>query len=189
LSATGTLSAKGKALSPLPDKPILKLLPTRWGMLDNEKLQLAGPIGVIAALGCAECGAHALAYWPSSSLLWYVDLEVFRPLQYSFAAANERLALGDLAQTLFVVGPLLALICLGLITGRRFPLALASNLSFVCSAALLYGSYVADSPVAGLQRDLSALWAPSFFLALSILLAAFMSTAISHRAYWREIFS
>jgi hypothetical protein len=158
-------------------------------MLDNEKLQLAGPIGVIAALTCAECGAHALAYWPSSPLLWYVDLEVFRPLQYSFAAAHERLAFGDLAQTLCVVTLLLTLICIGLITGRRFPLALASNLSFVFSAALLYGSYVAERPVAGIQYDLGTLWAPSFFLALSILLAAFLSSAVSHRAYWREIFS
>ena len=187
--ASGTLRLKGKARDPVPDKPIFKLLPGKWDMLDNEKLQLAGPIGVIAALACAECGAHALAYWPSSPLLWYVDLEVFRPLQYCFIAANERLALGDLAQTLCVVAPLLALICIGLISGRRFPLALASNLSFVCSAVLLYGSYVADHPTAGTQLDLSALWAPSFFLALSVLLTAFLSSAISHRAYWREIFS
>ncbi len=158
-------------------------------MLDNEKLQLAGPIGVVAALACAECGAHALAYWPSSPLLWYVDLEVFRPLQYSFAAAHDRFAFSDLTQTLCVVTLLLTLICVGLISGRRFPLALASNLSFACSAALLYGSYVADCPVAGIQRHLSALWAPSFFLGLSILLTAFLSSAISHRAYWREIFS
>jgi len=158
-------------------------------MLGNEKLQLAGPIGVIAAVGCAECGARALAYWPSSPLLWYVDLEVFRPLQYTFATANDRLAFGDLAQTLCVVTPLLALICIGLITRRNFPLALASNLSFVFSAALLYGSYVAERPTAGVLHDPSALWAPSFFLALSILLTAFLSSAISHRAYWREIFS
>jgi hypothetical protein len=158
-------------------------------MPDNENLQLAGPIGVVAALACAECGAHALAYWPSSPLLWYVDLEVFRPLQYTFAAAHDRLAFGDLAQTLCVVTLLLTLICVGLITGRRFPLALASNLSFVCSAALLYGSYVADCPVSGIQHDLSALWAPSFLLALSMLLTAVLSSAISHRAYWREIFS
>jgi hypothetical protein len=158
-------------------------------MLDNEKLQLAGPIGVIAALACGECGAHALAYWPSSPLLWYLDLEVFRPLQYSFAAAHERMAFGDLAQTLCVVTLLLTLICVGLITGRRFPLALASNLSFVFSAALLYGSYIAERPASGIQHDVSALWAPSLFFALSILLTAFLSSAISHRAYWREIFS
>jgi hypothetical protein len=106
--ARGTPRARRKALPAVPDKPIVKLLPARCGMLDNEKLQLAGPIGVIAALACGECGAHALAYWPSSPLLWYLDLEVFRPLQYTFAAAHERLAFGDLAQTLCVVTPLLA---------------------------------------------------------------------------------
>jgi hypothetical protein len=158
-------------------------------MRANERLQLAGPIGVIAAVACAEGGAHALAYWPSSPLLWYVDLEVFRPLQYTFAAANERLAFSDLAQTLCVVAPLLALICIGLITGRKFPLAVASNLSFLFSAALLYGSYLADCPVVGTNSALSTLWAPSFLFALSVLLAAFISSAASHRAYWREIFS
>jgi hypothetical protein len=40
-----------------------KLLPTKCGKLDNAKLQVAGPVGVIAAVACAECGAHALAYW------------------------------------------------------------------------------------------------------------------------------
>jgi len=37
--------------------------------------------------------------------------------------------------------------------------------------------------------DLSTLWVPSFFVALSILLTAFLSSAVSHRTYWREIFS
>jgi hypothetical protein len=162
------------------------LLPAKSGMLDNKKLQLAGPIGVIAAVVCAEGGAHALAYWPSSSLLWFVDLEVFRPLQYSFVAANERLALGDLAQTLCVVTPLLALICIGLITGRRLRLALASNMSLLYSAAFLYGSYLANSPAA--DAGIAVLLVPSFFLAVSILLAAFLSSAISHLGYWRETF-
>jgi hypothetical protein len=187
--ATGILRAERNARSPVPDKAILKPLPPKKGMHGSEKLQLAGPIGVIAAVACAEGGAHALAYWPSSPWLWYVDLEMFRPLQYSFGAAYERLAFGDLGQALCVVAPLLTLICLGLISGRRFPLAVASNLSFVFSAALLYGSYVAERPASEIPNDLGALWAPSFFLALSILLIAFLSSAISHRAYWREIFS
>jgi hypothetical protein len=187
--ATAKRTAEGKAPPRALNKPIFTLFPTKWRMFDNKKLQLVGPVGVIAALACAECGAHALAYWPSSSLLWYIDLEIFRPLQYSLTAANERLAFGDLAQTLCLVAPLLACICIGLITGRRFPLALASNLSFVYSAALLYGSYLADQPAAAPHHQLSALWAPSFFLALSVLLVAFVSTAASHRAYWRAIFS
>lgn len=158
-------------------------------MFDNEKLQLAGPVGVIVALACAEFGAHALAYWPSSPFLWYLDLEVFRAVQYTFIAENGHLAVGDLAQTLCVAGPLLALICIGLFTGARFPLAIASNMSLVYSALLLYGSYVAEGPVEGVGPKLSALWAPSFFLAVSVLLMAFVSSAVSHRAYWQEIFS
>jgi hypothetical protein len=158
-------------------------------VLANEKLQLAGPVGVMAAVACAEGGAHALAYWPSSPLLWFIDLEIFRPLQYSFAPSYERLAFGDLAGTVCVVAPLLALISLGLISGHRFPLAVATNLSFLFSAALLYGSYASERSAAATAYDLSALCAPSFILGLSILLIAFVSSVISHRAYWQEILS
>lgn len=169
-------------------KLFAKLLAAAGGMLDNEKLQLAGPVVVISAMASAEFGAHALAYWPSSPLLWYLSLEVFRPVQYSFGAVNG-LAVGDLAQTLCVVIPLLALIGIGLITKVRLPLALASNLSFVYSAALLYGSYLANGPVTKIGVKLSALWGPSFLVLGSVLLASAVSSAISHRAYWREIFS
>jgi hypothetical protein len=173
----------------VPDKSNVKLFPTRWDVLANEKLQLAGPIGVTAAVAAAECGAHALAYWPSSPLLWFVDLEIFRPLQYSFAPSFERLAFGDLAGTVCMVAPLITLISLGLISGHRFPLAVASNLSLVFSAALLYGSYAAERSAAAAAYDLSALCAPSFILGLSILLTAFVSSVTSHRAYWQEILS
>ena len=44
---------------------------------------------MITAVACAEFGAHALAYWPSSSLLWYLNLEVFRPVQYSVVAEGR----------------------------------------------------------------------------------------------------
>ena len=165
-------------------KLFVKPLPAPWSMLDNEKLQLAGPLVVISAVTCAEFGAHALAYWPSSSLLWYLNLEVFRPVQYSIVAQN---GLGDFAQTLCVIVPLFALICIGLIAKIRFPLALASNISLVYSGLLLYGLYLANSPGAGVK--LSAMWGPSLLLAGSVLLASFLSSATSHRAYWRELFS
>jgi hypothetical protein len=170
-------------------KPIFRFLLAKWSMFDNKKLQLAGPVGVVVALACAEFGAHALAYWPSSPLLWYLDLEVFRPVQYTFVTENEHLVFGDLAQTFCVVAPLLALICMGLMTGARLPLAIASNVSLLYSILLLHGSYVADDPVAAGSGKLSVLWAPSFFLALSVLLMAFISSAAAHRAYWRDIFS
>jgi hypothetical protein len=169
-------------------KPFVKPLPAPWGMLNDEKLQLAGPVVVISAVAAAEFGAHALAYWPSSSLLWYLNLEVLRPIQYS-VVAEQGLVLGDFAQILCVVVPLLALVCIGLITKARFPLALASNLSLLYSALLLYGSYLTNDPIAGTGARLSALWGPSFFLAVSVLLTSCLSSAISHRAYWRELVS
>jgi hypothetical protein len=157
-------------------------------MLSSEKLQLAGPVGVITALASAEVGALALGRWPSSPLLWYVNLEIFRPVQYSFAPENA-LMLGDLARTLSVTAPLFALICIGLVARKRFPLALASNLSLLYSGFLLYGWYVANCPAAESGVKLAALRAPSFLFAAPVLLAAFLSTAVSHRAYWKEIFS
>ena len=167
-------------------KLFVKVLAAAWGMLDNEKLQLAGPVVVISAVASAEFGAHALAYWPSSPLLWYLNLELFRPVQHS-VVVEQGLVSGDFAQILCVVIPLLALICIGLITKVRLPLALASNLSFIYSALLLYGSYLANGPVTKIGVKLSALWGPSFFLLGSVLLASALSSAISHRAYWREI--
>ncbi len=157
-------------------------------MLDDEKLQLAGPVGVIAAVACAEIGAHALGYWPSSALLWYLNLEVFRYVQYSFIAENGA-AIGDFAQTLCVVVPLVALVCVGLITKIRLPLAIASNMSLVYSLLLLYGSYLVNGSAAEIKMNANALLTPSFFLAVSVLLVSFLSSATSHRAYWREIFS
>jgi hypothetical protein len=169
-------------------KQFVNLLPALLGVLNNEKLQIAGPVGVIGAVACAQLGARALAYWPSSPLLWYLNLEVFRPVQYSFLA-EKGLDLGDVAQTLTVAAPLFALICIGLITKIRFALALASNMSLLYSALLLYASYLANSPIVQMGAKLKALWAPSFFLAVSVLLVSFLSSAISHRTYWREIFS
>lgn len=157
-------------------------------MFDNEKLQIAGPVSVTVALACAQGGSYALGYWPSSPLIWYLDLEVFRPVQYSFLA--EKVAvLGDLAQTLCVGVPLLALVCIGLITKARLPLAIASNMSLLYSTLLLYGSYLANSPAEEMGLNLSALWAPSFFFATSILLTSILSSAMSHLAYWRELLS
>ncbi len=185
-------SASGKGTDEQEARPagwyklFVKPLHASWGMLDNEKLQLAGPVVVISAVACAELGAHALAYWPSSSLLWYLNLEVFRPLHYEVIVENR---VGDFAQTLCVVVPLFALICIGLITKIRLPLALASNMSLLYSLVLLYGLYLANAPYGVTGVKLSALWGPSLLLAGSVLLASFLSSAISHRAYWRELFS
>ena len=158
------------------------------GMVQAGKLQTVGPFGVIAALAGAELGGRALAYWPDSALLWYLNLEVFRPLHYDVVAL-ELQSFGDLAQLLCIAIPLLVLISLGMFANMRLALAIASNLSLVYSVLILYGIYFANTPIAERGVSLSSFWAPSCCLALAVLLCSLVSSAVSHRSYWREIFS
>lgn len=161
-------------------------------MLRDEKLQLAGPISVVVAILCAELGAHALATWPTSSFLWYLNLEVFRSFRYSFEGFGAAQWLGStdaLAQSIWVAIPLLGLVCAGLIARIKLPLAIASNLSLIYSGALLYGTFAANESIPGIGFRLSGLQGPSCFLATVILAVSFLSSTISHRSYWREIFS
>ncbi len=91
----------------------------------HRTLELAGPITMIATVVCAEAGARALADWPSSSVLWYLNLDVFRSFQYSFATFGfaYRLSADQFAQPLWIGAPLLGLVCLGL--GMQLRLACA----------------------------------------------------------------
>jgi hypothetical protein len=159
-------------------------------MLDNEKLQLAGPIGVIAAVICATAGAHALANWPTSSFLWYLNLEVFQSFRYSLdgIGVGQWLSRDGLAQSTWIAAPMAALVCLGLVLKIRLPLAIASNGSFIYSVLLLYGSYTATHSGTLLDFKLSGLCGPSSILAAAIVFASLISSIASHRSYWREIF-
>jgi hypothetical protein len=161
-------------------------------MLKDERIQLAGPATLIAAICCAELGARALANWPTSSFLWYLNLEVFQSFRYS----PDGLGLGrwlsedGFGGAIWVAIPVLALLCIGLLLKVRLPLALASNLSLIYSTFLLYGSFNAINPTATLHHlRLSALWGPSSMLVVVLLLACFISSMVSHRSYWRDIFS
>lgn len=159
-------------------------------MLRDEQLQLAGPINLIAAIWCAELAAHALAIWPSSPLLWYLNLEVFQSFRYGFAGASEWLGgANGLAQSICVSVGLLGLVCTGLIAKIRLPLAIASNLSFAYSAVLLCCAFVADESRPWPGFSASGLRSPSCCLAAAILVISFLSSTVSHRSYWREIFS
>ena len=156
-------------------------------MPKRERSLLVGPLLAIGVVASAQCSAYALATWPHSALLWYLNLEVFRPVQYSFFIGADLDPTG-LSQALCVVAALLALICTGSVGKIRLPLAIASNLSFLYSVVLLYGFYAANDPALSIVIDVNALWAPSFALVLVVLLAAVVSSVSAHRAYWREIF-
>jgi hypothetical protein len=156
-------------------------------MSNRECILLAGPLLVIGVVASAQCGAYALDAWPHSALLWYLNLEVLRPVQYSFFTGEGVDATGT-TQAFCVILGLLALICIGSFGKIRLPLAIASNLSFLYSVVLLYGFYAANNPALAVTIKLSALWGPSFVVVSVVVLAALVSSASAHRVYWREIF-
>jgi hypothetical protein len=160
-------------------------------MLQNEKLQIVGPASVIGAIACAAIGAQALATWPTSSFLWYLNLEVFRSFRYSFEGMTFITWLGadGLVQSICVAILLIGLMLAGLTMRNRLPLAIASNLSLIYSAALLYSSAIEYGTTVYLRVNLGGLVTPAGVLALMILLVSIWSTAISHRSYWRDIFA
>lgn len=160
-------------------------------MADHQRRQVAGPVCLIFVLVCAELSARAIAHWPASSFLWYANLELFRLFRQapgSFIGVQWPNG-GEFAQPVCLAMALAVLICLGLATRNRLPLAIASNLSLIYSACILYGSFAATDPAAVSGMSLTALLSPSAALVIAVLLASIFSSTISHRSYWREIFS
>lgn len=160
-------------------------------MRNEYTLQLIGPVSLITAIAAAEAAAHALASWPTSSFLWYVNLELFRPFQYSFAALHniQWLNTDGLAQPIWIAFTLVGLLGLGRNARSRLPLAIASNLGLIYSACLLYGSIIANEPTAITRAQLVELWRVSTIVPAVILVTSIISSTISHRSYWREFFS
>lgn len=157
-------------------------------MLDNERLQFAGPVCLVAAISCAELSAQALASWPTSSFAWFLNLEVFRSFQYSlngFGTARWQHVDG-LAASIWIAVPLLALLLIGMVCRLRLPIALAAHFSALYGACLVYGGYVANQTAIG-HLTLTGLWTPSSALDVTILLVSLLSSTVSHRFYWREI--
>src|SRR6266853_5284318 len=94
------------------------------------KLQLVGPVALFGMVLGAEVAAWALVYSPSSELLWYLNLKWFAAFQRSHYTLSGFFGMHYL-QLLAIGLPLLLLALLGYAYQRRFPLAAASNLSFV----------------------------------------------------------
>lgn len=154
-------------------------------MRNDGRLLLVGPGTVIGTILAAQVCARALAEWPDSSVAWYLNLQVFRPLRYGI----DLLPGDGLTQSAWIAAPLLALIGIGLLLKNRLPLAIAAHLGLFYSVLILYCSErdvpaaLASTPaVAGLQ-----VWTSQNLLATAILLLSLMSSVISHREYWREI--
>ena len=153
-------------------------------MLRDKTLQLAGPLSVVAMIWCAELSAHALAMWPTSGLLWYLNLELFQSFRYSIDTFDFGRLGNDLGpvQSLWLPVALIGLTASGLVGRMKLPLAIASNLSLIYSGVLLYGGLAAN------HMQPSDIAKPTCFLAASVLVISLLSSTISHRSYWRELF-
>src|SRR5438445_9623380 len=156
------------------------------------KLQFLGPFALFAATLCAELAALALQYFPSSELLWFINLRMFGIFQRSYAM------LSTLSEVIPIDGfeyfglalPTLvfALACVGLAAKSRLPFTVATHLS-VAYAGFLVFSWQAGVPKV-MQASLVPIAVPSgvgLYVMATILGTCFLSFAITHLLYFRAV--
>jgi hypothetical protein len=145
-----------------------------------------GPIVVFLVLLVAETAAAALAHWPSSEILWYLNLEVF-----GFVQQNQYF-LGQLTiayAQLLLAGAILAMALIGYMGRLRLFVAVPSNLSFLFVGATIYcNCFVGRERIRAASLDFAVVASqPSSYLLLCLLLVSAVSFVISHVMYWRLI--
>jgi hypothetical protein len=150
-----------------------------WGMTRPAAIQMIGPSVMLVAICAAEVSAIALFTWPTSEILWRVNLEWFHAIQKSSsdfnAYSNRGFGLVEAASLVFGIG------LWGVTSNRPLPIAISTNLSFLYAVLLFCGAYMIDS--SWLAASSSA------ELALCVILVAvsFLSAASSHIHYFRAI--
>jgi hypothetical protein len=153
-------------------------------MSRHAALQLIGPATVFAALLAAECAAYALALYPSSQLLWSVNLQLFGVFQKGHYVLSTYV---DIAyfQIACIGLPLLLVACYGLVLKRPLALAVASSLSFIYVAFLLGAAYAWEAwrhaPFV-VARILSG---PGAWVTAVLVGASLLSLVVSHMSYLR----
>lgn len=153
-----------------------------------HRLQIVGPFLIFAVVLAAEAAAYALALSPSSSLLWYLNLEVFSLLRKSRLIVSDYCSL-PFAQFILAAGPIAVIGMFGLALRNNLCMAISSNLSFVFAAFLGYGWYAWSSHghhAASLTFD-RAPAGGSFYLFAVLGTAAFGSFVASHFAFLSAI--
>ena len=150
-------------------------------------LQVVGPAVLFAAIAMAEGCAYALAQFPSSSWLWYLNLEVFRLFQKSHAVLGGFIDL-PFSQLWLVAFPLIVSAFAGLYLRYRLLIALASNLSLVYACFIVYSWYNLQYSVMSASLHAIPLPDSTDLLLFAILaLASLLSSFVSHLFYIREL--
>lgn len=155
------------------------------------RLQIIGPLTLLAALATAESAAWALSLSPTSEWLWFINLKIFGLFQKSYYLIGETISF-PYAQ-LTIVFALAAAAIAGAVFRKRLLLSLASNLSFFFVCATGYAAATMDSfsPAAAMN---AAAIAPArtvlphgtdAWVLLALLAATLPSFVVSHLIYLR----
>ena len=147
------------------------------------KLQFLGPVAVFLAVSAAEAAALALAHFPTSEKLWYVNLKIFQVFQNSAFTLQQPLDL-PYSQFFLIALPLFAIATHGLLTNRRFVLALASHLSFIYAGFVFY-SFVSSqpNPLSASLAGIAFVNCPNIYMPLFLIGASLTSFLLSHYDY------
>jgi hypothetical protein len=151
------------------------------------KLQFLGPVALFVGTGCAELAARALQYNPTSEFLWFLNLRVFGIFQRSHATLSWFISI-DGFQFFAIALPIFLLACVGLLTRTRIPFTVATHLSALY-AAFLVSAWQTGVPV-NKQASLVPIAVPTgpdLYVMLTILVACFLSFAVTHVLYLRIV--
>jgi hypothetical protein len=163
-------------------------------MIKLARLQLVGPVVVFLTVLTAEAAVYALAYSPSSRILWFLNLRLFNLFQQSYYVLSSYVQVNSF-QLFFIALPLLLAAVCGYVFRRSLLLAVASNLSFVYASFLVYCSYMYDSAsqqaslVAGPAAVVFAVPSTPYVYIIVVLIgASLLSFVVSHVAYLGTFF-
>jgi hypothetical protein len=164
------------------------------------KLQLFGPLALALMIAAEEAAAYALALKPSSTVAWYLNLEIFAVFQRSHYLLSDKFDIPYL-QFLAVAVPVFALASAGFVLRRPLMAAAATNLSFVYVVFLAFAWHAVETPAlvtATLEpsRSLAAFgWSaltlgsgPHVFVLVVMLIPALLSFVVSHLFYLRAVY-
>lgn len=153
------------------------------------RLQFLGPVAVLLTVGAAEAAAFALARFPASETLWYVNLNIFQVLQESAFTLPAPLDL-PYSQFFLIALPLFAIATYGLLNKRSFALALASHLSFIYASFVFY--CLASNQIHPLTASIASFAvtnSQNIYLPLFLVGASLISFLISHYQYLLTFFN
>jgi hypothetical protein len=160
-------------------------LATPWpGVQGTIRLQLIGPLILLCVVAAAETLAYALADFPSSALLWYLNLEVFSIFRKSRVVLSSYINLPF--ALLLIISPLAFLAMAGIALRRNLLIAISSNLAVGCAAFLFFNWHHWNSLARVRTASLAAVQMPTgndLCLFALLLLGCLVSFVASHCFY------